>query len=43
MCPGPGLARDGLATALGMRVRESDFWIAFTKIMASPKHTRRAE
>ena len=39
VCPGPGLARDGLATALGMKVKESAYWIAYTSIMASPKRT----
>jgi hypothetical protein len=31
-CPGTSLPRDGLATAMGLRVKESPYWTAFASI-----------
>ncbi|MBV1854544.1 hypothetical protein [Catellatospora tritici] len=36
-CGGSLLARDGLATAMGLKVRESPYWQAFAQIMRSDR------
>lgn len=38
-CPGPDLAREGLATAMGIPVALSAYWTAFARVMRNPRHT----
>jgi len=33
-CPGNALARDGLATAMGRKVKDSAYWINYSAIVA---------
>lgn len=38
-CADLRLARDGLATALGVNTSQSPFWVAFTKITSNPRRS----
>jgi len=42
-CGGSTLARHGLATAMGLKVRETPYWQAFAKVMRSEREPDQRE